>query len=323
MAKTITITVQLNDSTLQGRRSLRLSKSTCNLGIVPRDMMKDTLANPKLNGQMLDKYSFYMLLSDSNTESYVVYIGKARSFSTRVLDHLREKPNWHTALVFNSSDPGFLTDTEINYLEHLGIKLAKELHPDLTENAVVPAKPAISPEREEEMDDFFDDIKLLTGFYGCTIFDDLLTDEETTSRNDIPVTVSIPIEPEREPSVRISSLDNENMRHFYQFHIAKPKGVDAYLYYNHEENRYVLAKDSVIKAADGEIRPNLLRMRQEVFSNTDMSEQIGDFYKLKADIELLKSSRSDSASFCTGVSTNGNIGWVDSRGRTFKEVFPK
>lgn len=130
MAKTITITVQLNDSTLQGRRSLKLSSSTCRLGIVPRDLMKDTLSNPKLKEQMLDKYSFYMLLSDSNTESYVVYIGKARSFSTRVLDHLREKPNWHTALVFNSSDPGFLTDTEINYLEHLGIKLAKELHPD-------------------------------------------------------------------------------------------------------------------------------------------------------------------------------------------------
>ena len=49
----------------------------------------------------------------------------------------------------------------------------------------------------------------------------------------------------------------------------------------------------------------------------------GYYYKLKADIELLKSSRSDSASFCTGVSTNGNMGWVDSRGRTFKEVFPK
>lgn len=66
-----------------------------------------------------------------------------------------------------------------------------------------------------------------------------------------------------------------------------------------------------------------LRMRQEVISNPDMSKQKGDYYKLKADIELLKSSRSDSASFCTGVSTNGNIGWVDSRGRTFKEVFPK
>lgn len=33
--------------------------------------------------------------------------------------------------------------------------------------------------------------------------------------------------------------------------------------------------------------------------------------------------KADSASFCTGVSTNGNMGWVDSRGRTFKEVFPK
>ena len=92
-----------------------------------------------------------MLLSDSSSNSYGVYIGKARSFSTRVLDHLREKPNWHTALVFNSSVPGFLTDTEINYLEHLGIKLAKELYPELTENLNVPAKPAISPEKEDEM----------------------------------------------------------------------------------------------------------------------------------------------------------------------------
>lgn len=323
MAKTITITVQLFDATLQGRRSLRLSGSTCKLGIVPRDMMKDTLANPKLNELMLDKYSFYMLLSDTTVGAYAVYIGKARSFSTRVLDHLREKPNWHTALVFNSSDPGFLTDTEINYLEHLGIKLAKELYPELTENAVVPTNPAISPEREDEMNDFFEDIKLLARFYGCTIFDVPISTEETTTPAEMPLTLSIPLEPEREPSVRIAPLENENMVKYYQFHIDKPKGIDAHLYYNHEENRYIIAKGSIIKAIDGEIRPNLLRMRQEVISNSDMSEQKGDYYKLKADIELLKSSRSDSASFCTGVSTNGNIGWVDSRGRTFKEVFPK
>ena len=81
MAKTITITVQLFDATLQGRRSLRLSGSTCRLGIVPRDMMKDTLVNPKLNEFMLAKYSFYILLSDISTGVYGVYIGKARSFS--------------------------------------------------------------------------------------------------------------------------------------------------------------------------------------------------------------------------------------------------
>lgn len=322
MAKTITIYVQLNDATLQGRRSLKLSGSTCRLGIVPKDLMRNTLSNPKLNEQMLDKYSFYMLLSDSSVGVYSVYIGKARSFSERVLSHLREKPNWHTALVFNSSDPGFLTDTEINYLEHLGIKLAKELHPELTENAVVPAKPAISPEREDEIDEFFEDIKLLTGFYGCTVFEEPVS-IETTSPTEKPFTLSIPLEPEREPSVRITPLDKENMKKFYPFHIDKPKGVDANLFYNHEENRYIIAKDSIIKACDGEIRPNLLRMRQEVMSNPELSEQNGDFYKLKTDIELLKSSRSDSASFCTGVSTNGNKAWVDSLGRMFKEVFPK
>lgn len=322
MAKTITIYVQLNDATLQGRRSLKLSGSTCRLGIVPKDLMRNTLSNPKLNEQLLNKYSFYMLLSDSSVGAYSVYIGKARSFSERVLSHLREKPNWHTALVFNSSDPGFLTDTEINYLEHLAVKLAKELHPELTENAVVPAKPAISPEREDEMDDFFEDIKLLTGFYGCTVFEEPVS-IETISSSEKPFTLSIPLEPERVPSVRIAPLENENMKQFYVFHIDKPKGVNANLYYNYEENRYIIAKGSVIKATDGEIRPNQLRMRQEVISNPDMSEQEGDYYKLKGDIELLKSSRSDSASFCTGVSTNGNKGWVDSRGRTFKEVLPK
>lgn len=322
MAKTITIYVQLNDATLQGRRSLKLSGSTCRLGIVPKDLMRNTLSNPKLNEQLLNKYSFYMLLSDSSVGAYSVYIGKARSFSERVLSHLREKPNWHTALVFNSSDPGFLTDTEINYLEHLAVKLAKEFHPELTENAVVPAKPAISPEREDEMDDFFEDIKLLTGFYGCTVFEEPVS-IETISSSEKPFTLSIPLEPERVPSVRIAPLENENMKQFYVFHIDKPKGVNANLYYNYEENRYIIAKGSVIKATDGEIRPNQLRMRQEVISNPDMSEQEGDYYKLKGDIELLKSSRSDSASFCTGVSTNGNKSWVDSRGRTFKEVFPK
>ena len=173
------------------------------------------------------------------------------------------------------------------------------------------------------MDDFFEDIRVLTSFYGCTIFDEPIDGGAGQAHDDIPVTVSIPLEPDREPSVRISPLENENMKHFYQFHIDKPKGIDAQLYYNYDENRYIIAKGSLIKAMDGEIRPNLLRMRQEVISNPNMSVQKGDYYKLIADIELLKSSRSDSASFCTGVSTNGNIGWVDSRGRTFKEVFPK
>ena len=265
-----------------------------------------------------------MLLSDGDIGTYSVYIGKARSFSERVLDHLRNKPNWHTALVFNSSDPGFLTDTEINYLEHLGIELAKALYPDLTENINVPTKPAISPEREDEMDGFFEDIKLLADFYGCTIFEEeTVSGETTSSTTDIPLTVSIPFETEREPSVRIAPLENENMAQYYQFHISKPQGIDAHLYYNHKENRYIIAKGSIIKARDGEIRPSLLRMRQEVILNSDLSEQNGDFYKLKADVELLKCSRSDSASFCTGVSTNGNISWIDSRGRTFKEVFPK
>ena len=323
MAKTITITVQLYDATLQGRRSLKLSRSSCRLGIVPRDLMKDTLANPKYNELLLDKYSFYMLLSDCSTGDFGVYIGKARSFSERVPDHIRNKLTWHTALVFNSSETGFLTDTEINYLEHLGIKLAKELHPELTENAVVPSKPAISPEREDEMDDFFEDIRLLTSFYGCTIFDSPIQNEEVPPTTELPLTLSIPLEPEREPSVRIAPLEKENMTKFYPFHIDKPRGIDANLFYNHEENRYIIAKNSIIKAKDGEVRPNQLRMRQEVFANPNMAEQKGEYYKLKADIELLKSSRSDSASFCTGVSTNGNKAWVDSLGRMFKEVFPK
>ena len=323
MAKIITITVQLFDATLQGRRSLKLSGSTYKLGIIPRDMMKDTLANPKLNELMLAKYSFYMLLSDTTSGNYGVYIGKARSFSERVPDHLRLKPNWHTALVFNSSDPGFLTDTEINYLEHLGIKLAKKLYPELTENAVIPTKPAISPEKEDEMNDFFEDIKLFTSFYGCTIFDEHIFAKEVSSPVEKPLTLSIPLEPAREPSIRVAPLEKENTKKFYTFHINKPKGIEAHLYYNHEENRYIIAKGSIIKAIDGEIRPNLLRMRQVVLSNSELSEPKGDYYKLKEDIELLKSSRSDSASFCTGVSTNGNMVWIDSQGRTFKEVFPK
>jgi len=63
--------------------------------------------------------------------------------------------------------------------------------------------------------------------------------------------MNIPLEPERESSIRIAPLEKENMKVFYPFHIDKPKGVDAKLFYNHEENRYIIAKGSIIKAADG------------------------------------------------------------------------
>ena len=83
--------------------------------------MKDTLVNPKLNGQMLDKYSFYMLLSDNSSNSYGVYIGKARSFSTRVLGHLREKPNWTIEAVGKEAGFGGRRTFQMEVKRRLGI----------------------------------------------------------------------------------------------------------------------------------------------------------------------------------------------------------
>lgn len=65
-----------------------------------------------------------------------------------------------------------MTKADVQYLEYRAILEAKKAkHFSLGENKQTPKAPNLSEYQQDSMDEYFDDIKFLTSFIGCNIFD--------------------------------------------------------------------------------------------------------------------------------------------------------
>lgn len=121
----------------------------------------------------LRKPAFYILLGENdNNGKAKAYIGETENFSERVKEHNKKKDFWQKALVFISNDKEGLMKTDVKYLEHLAIKEAKSINRyDLSENNKDSLMPNIKESRKSDMDEFYEDVKFLTSFLGCNMFD--------------------------------------------------------------------------------------------------------------------------------------------------------
>ena len=65
-----------------------------------------------------------------------------------------------------------MTKADVQYLEYLAVKTAnKAKRFDLCDNKQIPKEPNLPEHQKDSMNEFFDDIRLLTSFIGCPIFD--------------------------------------------------------------------------------------------------------------------------------------------------------
>ena len=170
-----TVTTYLVDGDPKGTRYAFVSNKICQMFVVPRSNL-DYLDKQK----KLHKPAFYILIGEDEMAKPQAYIGETENFRERVKDHDQKKTFWQKALIFVSKDAD-MTKTDVQYLEHLAVQLAKHINRyGLQENKQTPKEPNLPEYQKDAMDEFFEDIKFLTSFIGISIF-------ETASVNQLPV----------------------------------------------------------------------------------------------------------------------------------------
>lgn len=122
--------------------------------------------------------AFYILLGEDEATKPKAYIGETENFRERVKDHDDKKAFWQKALLFISKDAA-MTKADVQYLEHRAIADAKVSNSFvLNENKQTPKAPNLPEYRKDDMDEFFNDVKFLTSFIGCNIFETVMPKEE-------------------------------------------------------------------------------------------------------------------------------------------------
>ena len=161
-----TITTYLIDGDPKGTQYVSISNKICQMYIIPRSNL--AILNER---QELWTPAFYILLGEDEATKPKAYIGQAENFRERVKDHNSKKEFWQKALIFIAKDAA-MTKSDVQYLEHKAIKEAKISNTFvLNENKQTPKAPNLPEYRKDDMDGFFEDVKFLTSFIGCNIFD--------------------------------------------------------------------------------------------------------------------------------------------------------
>ncbi|HIW87886.1 MAG TPA: GIY-YIG nuclease family protein [Candidatus Onthomorpha intestinigallinarum] len=161
-----TITTYLIDGDPKGTQYSFISNKICQMFVVPRSNLS------YLNEQeKLQKPAFYILIGEDESTKPQAYIGETENFKERVRDHDNKKEFWQKALIFVSKDED-ITKTDVQYLEYKAIAEAKKANTFvLSENKQIPKAPNLPEHQRDAMDEFFEDIKFLTSFMGCNIFE--------------------------------------------------------------------------------------------------------------------------------------------------------
>lgn len=285
----LTVYTKLLDKTLSGSRIIDMgSTRTCQLYVIPREQL-GLISKEKL----LHQYCFYLLIGQTPEGTPKAYIGQSNDFLHRVKDHQTKKIFWDTALVFVSK-ANEIYASEVFYLEYLGITKAMENgRYSLDENKQIPQKPSIAPDKENDMELFFDEIQFLTSFYGCTIF------EKPSGQN---------------------SVEKETY-HDFKLIMAK-KGIDATLRYYPAGKRYVILSGSRVTATCSKsVSKSINDIRNTILSSKSKAIRKEDIFILLQDVELPVTSPSAAAGFCTATSMQGTTAWIDDEAKTFVNVF--
>lgn len=163
----IAISQYLLDQTNEGPRIMEFGLgNSCKCYVMPRDTISEMVAEY----DELRRYCIYILLGEDDEGHPMAYIGESKDFSDREKTHNLTKKFWNKALVFIST-ANDLYQSEIDYLEHLAQKAAKEAGSMKLDNKRIEPEPDINPVVKGHLNKFFKNIMLLTLNYGCLLFE--------------------------------------------------------------------------------------------------------------------------------------------------------
>lgn len=168
-----TITTYLIDGDPKGTQYVFISNKICQMFVIPRANL--SILNERSD---LQTPALYILLGEDENTKPKAYIEENESFKERVRDHDNKKIFWQKASIFISKDAA-MTKADVQYLEHRAISEARKANAFvLDKNKQTPKAPNLPEYQKDSMDEFFEDIKFLTSFAGCNIFDIVETKKE-------------------------------------------------------------------------------------------------------------------------------------------------
>ncbi|MCF6170725.1 MAG: GIY-YIG nuclease family protein [Bacteroidales bacterium] len=165
-----TIKLFLIDGEPSGRMTCELSNWTGKAYKIPRIQIKESYERKDLK-----KTGIYLLFGKNDEGKNQIYIGEAETIIDRLKQHLSQKDFWNEVILFISKDEN-LNKAHVKYLENRLYELTKEVKRYSIENNSTPAKSSISESEIAEMEEFIENIKLLTNTLGHKVFEKLVND---------------------------------------------------------------------------------------------------------------------------------------------------
>lgn len=278
MARGKVITTHLHTGDPNGIRSVFISNKICEMIVFPKsefDMVSQL--------EESSRPALYILLGEDENGAAQAYIGETTNGVKRINNHKAHKLFWNKCLMFVAKD-GSINKADVQYLERQSIDLATDCSQYGVMNEQQGKEISLSNYQRDIMDEFFDDVRLLSSFIGCPIFE---KQEKTKTKM------------------------GKNL-----FHITV-RECDAHGIFNETDHSMRILKGSLLPQStvpsyrDGEKRNAIIAA---------ISKPTKDgFWELQRDYVL--ASPSTAASYCSGRSCNGWLHWVNDAGQSLDELY--
>lgn len=269
------------DDKPDGMQTMEISNMTVKATIFPRPLLKYFSERDEAK-----KPGVYMLYGDplNDAAKPLLYIGEGDPVIDRLKSHNINKDFWTEAFVFTSKD-GYLTKTQIQYLESRMITLAKEADRVVLDNVQYAAEPTISEVDRAEVQQFLESIQVLTSALRLRFFEALSQVSVVPNKDEI----------------------------VYECKVRDVHGLMAI-----RNGKYVLLSGSTARldhlpSASIAIR----KLREEYIQNGALVESSSGTLNIIKDIPC--NSPSYAAAIICGVNTNGWTNWKYN-GKNLREL---
>ena len=274
-----TIKLFLIDGEPNGRMTCELSNWTGKAYKIPRILVKESSDRNELKNP-----GIYLLFGRNEEGKEIVYIGEAEIIFERLKQHLSQKDFWNEVITFISKDEN-LNKAHIKYLENRLFEKAQKINRYILDNNSTPTKSSISESDQAEMEEFIDNIILLTNTLGHKVFEEI---RETNT-----------IKQKKQVTFEIKAARGANA-----------KGIST-------SSGFVVLKNSEIATSIvNSMTESFIKLRNKI---------IDDKIVLKKDNKLVFSqdfefsSPSTAAVMVMGRNANGLTEWKLNDGKTLKE----
>jgi hypothetical protein len=251
--------------------------------IVPR-----TLVEVGKQIDNLNRSGVYLLLGTTERDEDAVYIGQAdirkneRGGLHRILEPHKSIDYWTESIIFTTVDNS-LGSTELNYLEYRLHEIALDADRCKVTNGGSPHKGSLPEEKEDEMEDFIDFIRLVVRALGRKVFE--------------PIVSRVPE----------STIEDQ---------VFHSKGKKASALAKLTDDGIVVLKGSCLAEELTRSAPKQVKRLRGKYADS-----INSSFVLTKDIRF--TSPSAAAGFIGGASLNGNDYWVTDEGVTLGQFLEK